>query len=165
MSDVVVEDNKVVTLTYIIYDDSDSSLQEQSDIPVSYLHGSTNSDMFPKVAEGLQGHKVGDVVEITLKPEDGFGEYDAKRTFRDKLEHVPPEFQQIGAEAQFQNDNGETLTMMVVKIENDEVVLDGNHLFAGKTMRFKITIKEIRDASVEEIGNGKVTPGGDAIVH
>lgn len=156
MSEQIVGNNKVITLTYSIFDES-GSVQEQSDIPVSYLHGSANSDMFPKVAEVLEGAKVGDVVKVTLSPEEGFGEYDPSKTYSDDLVNVPPEFQQIGAEASFQNDIGESITMTVVKIENGKIMLDGNHPFAGKIMTFNITIKDIRDATEAEAGSGKVT--------
>ncbi len=46
--------------------------------------------------------------------------------------------------------------MFVVKsIENGEVVFDGNHPYAGKTMTFKMTIVDIRDATVDEAGSGR----------
>lgn len=39
----------------------------------------------------------------------------------------------------------------VIKIENDQVTLDGNHPLAGKDLNFEVEIKEIRDASAEEL--------------
>ncbi|WP_455216827.1 FKBP-type peptidyl-prolyl cis-trans isomerase [Kaarinaea lacus] len=163
MSDEIISTNKVVTLTYIIFD-GEGHVQEQSDIPISYLHGNPNNAMFPKVAEGLEGHKVGDQVEITLSPEEGFGIYDPEKTYSDVIDNVPPEFRHIGAQAEFQNEAGESLTMTVVSMENGMIKLDGNHPFAGKTMTFKITIKNIRDATLDEIGTGKISESS-SIVH
>ncbi len=158
MTEQCIEKNKVVTFTYIIMDES-GSVQEQSDIPMSYLHGADDK-IFPAVMQAMEGHRVGDKVEIVLSPKEGFGEYDANLTYRDKIENVPQEYQQIGAEAEFRSDTGESMKMTVVKIENGEIVLDGNHPFAGKTMTFKVNISDIRDAAEEEIRTGKVVTDG-----
>ncbi len=158
MSGQCVERNKVVTFTYIIMDEN-GSVQEQSDIPMNYLHGADDK-MFPAVMQAMEGHRVGDKVEIVLPPEDGFGEYDPNLTYRDKIENVPPEYQHIGAEAEFRSDTGGSMKMTVVKIENGEIVLDGNHPFAGKTMTFKMNISAIRDAAEEEIRTGKLVTDG-----
>ncbi|HEB86764.1 MAG TPA: peptidylprolyl isomerase [Gammaproteobacteria bacterium] len=160
MSGQRVEKNKVVTFTYIIMDES-GNVQEQSDIPMNYLHGADDK-ILPAVMQAMEGHEVDDRVEIVLPPKEGFGEYDASLTYRDKIENVPPEYQQIGAEAEFRSDTGETMKMTVVKIENGEILLDGNHPFAGKTMTFKVNISAIRDAAEEEVRTGKlVTDGPD----
>ncbi len=158
MSDQIVEKNKVVTFTYIIMDES-GSVQEQSDIPMSYLHGGDDR-IFPAVMAAMEGRKAGETVEIVLPPAEGFGEYDASLTYRDKIENVPPEYRQIGAEAEFRNETGESMNMTVVKVENGEVMLDGNHPFAGKTMTFKVKITAIRDAADEEIRTGQVVTDG-----
>lgn len=156
MSENIVENNKVVTLTYMIYDET--GIQEQSDLPISYLHGE-NHTMFQKIADSLEGKKAGDKLEVELSPEEGFGVRDESKTFSDVIENVPPEFQQIGAEAEFQNEVGEKITMTVVKINEGHVYLDGNHPFAGKNMTFKITVTGIRDATQDEIDSGKVLDG------
>lgn len=165
MSEQRVEKNKVVTFTYRIMDEN-GSVQEQSDIPMSYLHG-TDEKIFSAVMLAMAGHQVGDEIEIVLQPKEGFGEYDTSLTYHDKIENVPSEYQQIGAEAEFRSDTGESVKMTVAKIENGEVVLDGNHPFAGKTMTFKVNISAIRDAAEEEIRTGKlVTDGPDlSIAH
>jgi FKBP-type peptidyl-prolyl cis-trans isomerase SlyD len=41
-----------------------------------------------------------------------------------------------------------------MSVENGEVFLDGNHPFAGKTLTVSMTVKAIRDATIEEIGTG-----------
>ncbi len=157
MSEPTIENNKVVSITYVISDET--GVQEQSDLPVSYLHGENNTELFPRVAEALTGARVGDEIEVELTPEDGFGLRDPSKTFSDAIENVPEEFRHIGAEAEFRNDLGESLTMTVVSVDNGQIVLDGNHPYAGKTMTFKITVKDIRDAAADEIETGKVLHG------
>ena len=163
MSEQKVEENKVVSLTYVIVDETGAVL-EQYDLPISYVHGN-NSNMYPKVAEALEGAKVGDEIEVSLSPAEGFGERDPSLTFSDAIENVPSEYRHIGAEASFENEQGESITMTVVKIEDGKIMLDGNHPFAGKTVTFKLRVKEIRDATEAEVGSGEVAEQGKPVLH
>ena len=154
MSELRVEKHKVVSFTSCILNDK-GEVVEQNDVPMEYVHGADKGEFLGDM-KAMEGAKIGDTIDIELTPENGFGEIDPNKRFRDKIENVPPEFQTIGTEASFQNEKGETLTMKVVAVENGEVFLDGNHPFAGKTMTFRIKILAIRDATVEEVGSGLV---------
>ena len=150
MSNLVTK-HKLVTITYIVEDETGETI-EQNDIPEGYVHG-VGSDLLPALETALDGHASSDVVEVTLSPKDAFGDHDPELTLSDKLDNVPEEFRYVGAQAEFQNENGETKSFMVTKIEGDTLTLDGNHPFAGKTIKFSVTIHDIRDASEEEIAN------------
>nr|VFK49349.1 MAG: FKBP-type peptidyl-prolyl cis-trans isomerase SlyD [Candidatus Kentron sp. TC] len=152
VSNQVVGPNKVVYLTYEIKDTKDNIL-ERTDVPVRYVHGGKNR-LFAKIESSLEGCKVGDTVYVTLDPNEGFGEYDSTLIFTDDIENVPPEYRKIGAEAIFENNRGEQLTMVVNRIEDGKLTLDGNHPFAGKTVIFRVTISSIRDAEETEIEHG-----------
>ena len=157
MSEQRIVANKAVHFTYFIIDELGEQL-EHSDIPIGYVHGA-NSPILAKIGESLGGHKVSDVIEITVSPEDGFGLYRPEMTFTDELDNVPPEFRQIGAEVEMKNDDGEVRQFRVSTIEDGELTLDGNHPLAGKTLTFTITVTEIRDASTEEIVSGELADG------
>ena len=150
----IVEKNKVVSFTHSILNDK-GEVVEQSNVSMEYVHGA-DQRVFPLVVEAMEGAKIGDTKEIILEPLDGFGVYDENKTYRDKLENVPPEYHSVGAEASFKSEDGQELKMKVVSVENGDVFLDGNHPFAGKTMTFKITVKAIRDATAEEVNTGLV---------
>lgn len=152
MSDQIVGANKVVYLTYEIKDAEDNIL-EHTDVPVRYVHGGKNR-LFAKIEDSLEGRKVGETVTVTLNPEDGFGQYNPALTFTDDIENVPPEYRQIGAEAVFENEHGDQVTMVVNQIEDGKLTLDGNHPFAGKVVIFRVTISSIRDAEEVEIKHG-----------
>lgn len=140
---------KLVTLTYRITD-TEGLVLEQNDMPVSYLHGGY-SDMFAKVEQALEGKAAGDVVEVTLAPHEGFGDHDPDLTFTDDLDNVPPEFRRLGAEVEMQNEVGDARTFIVTRIEDGQLTVDCNHPFAGKTVRFRIEIMSVRDATAEEL--------------
>lgn len=147
----IVSEHKLVTITYNIKDEAGETI-EQNDVPVSYVHG-VGSELLPALEAALDGHNAEDVVRVTISPEDAFGIYDPDLSFSDKIDNVPEEFRYVGAQAQFQNEEGDSKTFIVSKIEDDMLTLDGNHPFAGKTITFEATIHDIRDASDEEIAN------------
>lgn len=156
MTDSVVGKQKVVAITYSIVSETGEIL-EQSDIPVYYAHGGVNQ-MFPDVEAALEGRSVGDSIEVVLPQERAFGAHDPSLTFVDDIDNVPPEFRHVGAEVQMQNDQGETRTFVVSKIEDDKLTVDGNHPFAGKTLTYSVTVNDIRDATDEEMKKGVSTP-------
>lgn len=152
MSDIVAK-HKVVSFIYSILNDK-GEVEEKNDIPTDYVHGS-NANIFPAVmSEALDGASVGETREILLPPELGYGAYDENKTYRAKLEDMPPEYHKLGVEATFRDEDGKELLMKVMSVDNGEVFLDGNHPFAGKTMTVSMTVKSIRNATVEEVGSG-----------
>lgn len=152
MTNRYVSQDKVVSFVYSIVDES-GELLEQSDIPISYVHGGKH-DLFEKVEAGLDGCVVGDTIEVSLTPEEGFGEHDPELTYTDKLENVPDEFRFIGAEVEMMNAQGDARKFTVTRIENGKLTVDGNHSMAGKAITFRIKVTGIRDATTEEITNG-----------
>ena len=155
MSDETVSKNKVVTFTYAITDNQTGELLEQSDLPMSYMHG-VDGKMYPSAEQALDGKKVDDTIEVVITPEEGFGFADPEMRYVDDIENVPDEYRHIGAEAMFHNEEGDAIAMKVTRIEDGKITLDANHPFAGKTVKFRITIIALRDATAQELGTGKV---------
>ncbi|MGB5472470.1 MAG: peptidylprolyl isomerase [Gammaproteobacteria bacterium] len=152
MTGQFVSRNKVVSFTYSIVDQAGNVI-EQSDLPISYVHGGPH-DLFEKVEQELEGSVVGDTVAVELSPEEGFGAHDPELTYTDDLDNVPPEFHRVGAEVEMMNDQGDTRKFTVSSIENGKLTVDGNHPMAGKTIVFHIRVTAIRDATPEESANG-----------
>lgn len=152
MTDQFVENNKVVSFTYSIVDDK-GELLEQSDLPISYVHGGKH-ELFDKVVQALDGSVIDDAVEVMLTPEEGFGPHDPELTYTDDIENVPDEFRRIGAEVEMMNDSGESRTFTVTGIKDGKLTVDGNHPMAGKIITFRIKVIDIRDATPAEVENG-----------
>ena len=153
-----IESNKVVSLTYSILGEQGEIL-EQPDLPISYIHGG-HSDLLEKIERALTGKTIGDEVSVALSPEEGFGPHDPDLTFADDLENVPEELRYVGAELKAQNASGEVMKFVVSDIGDNQLTVDGNHPFAGKTVTFKVKVAEVRDATAEELSSGQPsTPG------
>lgn len=165
MSDKVVEKNKVVTFKCTILDEDDN-IVERNDTPMSYLHGGEAGDFLDDM-QIMEGAKVGETRRVTVNAAQGFGERDESLVIHDKLENVPEEYHKEGAVCSFQNDKGEPMSFMVKSIENGEIVFDGNHPYAGKAMTFKMSIIDIREGTVDEIGSGRPADSqqGNSKVH
>lgn len=148
MSNKITE-NKFVSLTYTITDDDDNIL-ERIDMPIQYIQG-INTQVIEKIETALEGHQVGDMVQVTLSPEEGFGAHQPELTFSDDINNVPPQFHNIGAEVEFQDDRGESKIFRVTRIEDGMLTVDGNHPFAGKTITYNINVEEVRDATADEL--------------
>ena len=92
MSQNEIKKSMFVVLTYEIYEESE--ILEQVENPVTLIHGQ-GKKLLPKIEEALLGKKAGDIVEITLKPEEGFGFYDKALVIKDDISNVPQQFRKI----------------------------------------------------------------------
>ena len=144
MSDDIIRPGKYVAVTYTILDER-GNVVEQHDMPIGFVYGS-DTELIGNMEKAVAGKRQGDKVEVQVSPEQGFGERDPSLTFTDKLENVPPQFRQLGAQVQMQNDKGETKSFVVTRIEHGELTVDGNHPLAGKNLLVRATITEVRDA-------------------
>ena len=157
-----IDKDKVVSFVYSIEDESGEIL-EQSDLPISYVHGGKH-DLFEKIEQELEGAVISDTIAVSLNPEEAFGAHDPNLTYTDDIENVPPEFRRIGAEVEMMNDKGDSRKFIVTRIENGRLTVDGNHPMAGKVITFNIKVTGIRDASPDEIENG-VEPMPMPVLH
>lgn len=144
MSDEIIQPGKYVALTYAIVD-VQGAVVEQHDMPLGFVYGS-DTELIGDMDKAVAGKRAGDQVEVEVPPEKGFGAHDPSLIFTDKLDNVPPQFRKVGAEVQMQNDQGETRSFFITRIENGEVTVDGNHPLAGKHLKVRVTIQEVRDA-------------------
>ncbi|MFP5418646.1 MAG: peptidylprolyl isomerase [Gammaproteobacteria bacterium] len=160
---VSVTRNKLVFITYSILD-ARGMVVEQHDIPVGYVQGA-NSGILPAIEAAVEGRQVGDRVEIKLSPEEGYGLRDESLVFVDDIENVPPQFHRVGAEVLFENEQGETKPFYVTKIEDGKVTVDGNPSLAGQSVTCLVNVMDIRDATPEEIRNGRPLDSAPKALH
>lgn len=151
-----VEENKVVTLEFTVYDnDTNEKLEATADLgPFFYIHGI--GAFIPKIEEALEEREKGYTTTLTLTPEEGYGDYDEDLIDEMLVSDFDEEFDEIkeGMEFIADMDDGSEVTYVIKKIDGDKVIVDGNHPFAGKTLRFEVKVDGIRDASDEELEHG-----------
>ena len=125
-----ISDNKLVSMTYCIYEGED--LLENVATPVSFIYGKEKDNE----------------LSIEVSSELGFGEIDEGLIFQDSLENVPEEYRKIGMQIDFANDKGVKRKFRVTKMDDKNITFDGNHLFAGKELLYKIKIIDVADTEL-----------------
>ena len=158
---MTITKNSVVSMHYELTNSSGEVLDSSKDQdPMVYLHGASN--IIIGLEEQLEGKSVGDTIKAEVTPEKGYGmPVDAL------IQQVPTSafgegIDEIQEGMRFQADTEQgPVPVVVTKVENDMVTVDGNHPLAGQHLHFEVSITEVRDASAEEIEHGHVHgPGG-----
>ncbi|MDB4533826.1 peptidylprolyl isomerase [Vicingaceae bacterium] len=156
-----ISKNKVVTITYTLSNDDGDVIDECSaDEPLAYLHGAEN--LIPGLENELQGKSVDDQFKISVSPEEGFGyrTEDLVSTFtRDDFEGV--EDVEVGMHLELELGD-EDLLVRVTQIDDDAITVDGNHELADMSLNFDVTVRDVREATSDEIEHQHVHgPGCD----
>ncbi len=151
-----IQDNRVVAIHYrLTTEDGQEIDASPQDEPLEYLHGHAN--LIPALERELTGHEPGDSVEVTLAPEDAYGEHDAEL-----IQKVPNELfsgvEQVAPGMQFEasDQEGRTQRVFVRSVEDDGVTIDANHPLAGMNLKFDVEVGEVREATDAELTEGRV---------
>jgi FKBP-type peptidyl-prolyl cis-trans isomerase SlyD len=132
--------NTVVTVRYEL--SATSSGQADVEDTFAYLHGGYGG-VLAALEDALEGCDLGAEVSLALPPAEAFGEYDVT------LVRVEPR-DQVPATAAI----GELLEYRIVKVDQDEVWLDANHPYAGKTIYVRCAVLGVRGATPDEVERG-----------
>jgi len=153
---MTIDQHKVITIHYKVVDADSGELIDSSENgqPMTYLHGAQN--IVPGLEKALEGKSVGDEVVVTVKPADAYGERSEEgiqqvpiEVFED-MEKIEP-----GMIVMVETEDG-PLNLVVTEVDETTVTVDANHPMAGKSLTFSVKIKEVRDASEEEVAHGHV---------
>lgn len=152
-SDTEISNDLVVEIHYTLTDSDGKELDSsKGNGPLAYLHGKQN--IIPGLENELTGKKVGDTFNVTIPASEAYGDREHKMIQSvPKSEFKDPSQIQLGI--QFEAQNGYFVT--IIKIENDHVVVDGNHPFAGLDLTFDVEVVGIREATETEVASGHVS--------
>lgn len=154
------EKNKVVAIDYTLRDSDGNLIDESKEGQFAYLHGAEN--IIPGLEKALEGRKAGDSVQVTIEPEEAYGEVDMAKIQEASRSMFPEDIEiKPGMQFQAQTPDGQEVMVTVTAVEGDKVIIDGNHPLAGVTLNFDVTVRDVRDATEEEITHRHVHgPGG-----
>lgn len=152
-----ITQDKVVTFHYRLSEQGESAQTEiennHDGLPMAYLHGHRN--ILPALEKALEGKAAGDVLDVVVAPEDAYGERKPGANQKVPVKHLLSKHKRLlpGMLVKVNTEKG-AVDARVIKPGKFMVELDFNHPLAGKTLNFHIEVKEIRDASEEEIAHG-----------
>jgi len=149
-----IEKDAVVGINYRLTVPDGTEVDSTADRePMEYLHGHQN--IIPGLEKELEGHDVGDDLDVTIGPKEGYGVLDPERVIQVNSEQLGFE-PELGAVVSARLPDGREQHLMIAEIEGETVTLDGNHPLAGQTLRFEVSVASIRKATKEEIANGRI---------
>jgi FKBP-type peptidyl-prolyl cis-trans isomerase 2 len=141
---MTISDGKRVSLEYTIsFENKEIVDTNKGKEPLIYVQGA--DQIFPILEKNLEGLAVGQTKEITLTPEEAYGQRVEGAILEIDKEQLPPDSQQVGALVQGQNQSGQVFQGKIVEIKEDKAVVDLNHPLAGKTLIYEIKIIDIQD--------------------
>ncbi len=151
--------NTVATINYHLKDDDGNTIDQSSDGSFSYLHGANN--IIPGLETALEGKQAGDEVAVTIEPAEAYGEKQLENIQKVPREMFPEDVEiKPGMQFNARSAEGQPLTVTVTAVEDDGIVVDGNHPLAGVRLHFEVKVVDVREASNEELEHGHVhTPG------
>lgn len=140
-----VENGKYVKIEYELYlADNDEVIDAGT---LVYRHG--YGEIFPAIERQLEGLSVGDTLDITLSPEEAFGEFDRELVREIPLSYFEDKDIQPGQILRAQTVDGTVLQFTVLDVKDDTVYADFNHPLAGETVRFRIRVLNISEEEPE----------------
>ena len=153
-----IEKNKVAQIEYTLTDDKGEVMDASSGNPLAYLHG--HSNLIPGLEKELEGKTTGDKFKITVPANEAYGE-----RVEALIQTVPSEMFQgvdnleVGMRFEAQSEQG-MHSVEITAMEGDQVTVDGNHPMAGLELTFDVEVKDVRDATEEEIEHGHAHGAG-----
>ncbi len=100
--------------------------------------------LIPGFEAAVTGRAEGEKVSVSLPPEEAYGEHNDEMVLvvpRSEVPaHITPE---VGMELQLSMEGGD-VDVVISRVTDEEVELDGNHPLAGKTLKFDIEIVKVQ---------------------
>lgn len=118
----------------------DSSRERE---PLEFEVGS--GQVIPGFDRAVEGLEVGDSREVTLDPEEGYGEPREDLVVDVDRDQFPQESEpEVGRQVQVQVAPGQNRVATITGIEDEAITLDLNHPLAGKPLTFDVELVEIK---------------------
>lgn len=159
MSIEKVEDGVVVSMEYKLTVDGEVLDSSDQAGPLQFLAGYGN--IIPGLEKEMMGMKIGDSKEVTVQPEDGYGEFDEEAFMDVPRSEFPADMKlEEGLELHVTDEDGEHQAAYVQSFDDKNVKLDFNHPLAGAVLNFYVKVVGLREPNAEELDHGHVHEEG-----
>ena len=155
---MIVEKNKVVSLSYKLKVNGETVENVGIDSPLVFLAGTGN--LLPKFEQNLDGLKINDNFDFQLIAGEAYGPVNKEaivdipiKAFEVEGE-IDRDLLKAGSQIPMLDQSGNRLNGSIIKFDDEFVTMDFNHPLAGNELHFNGTIVEIREATTDEIEHG-----------
>ncbi|HEX5668608.1 MAG TPA: peptidylprolyl isomerase [Chitinophagaceae bacterium] len=93
---------------------------------------------------GVQGMAVGEKKTIEIAPQDAYGERDDEAIIEFPASNIPEDMTlEPGMQLTLRNQFGQPIPVVVLEVKEEIVIMDANHMLAGKDLVFEVELVEI----------------------
>ena len=159
---MIIDLNKIVTISYQLFSLGEGQapimIEERSvDDPLEFIFG--QGFLLAKLEEAIKGQGRGFQKEINLHPRDAYGLHQPElQAWLDPKTFPKEQEIELGMKFQTQGPSGDVISVIVKDIQDDKVLVDGNHPLAGLKIRFDLKVLRVREATEEELLKKEVNP-------
>jgi FKBP-type peptidyl-prolyl cis-trans isomerase SlyD len=150
-----VAKNTVVAIDYTLRDSAGKVLDSSDGSePLRYIHGT--GAIISGLEAAIEGANPGDRLDVSLAAADAYGERDEAlvvEVARAQFAEVPD--LAVGMQFRARSSDGDRV-FTVTGVAEEQVTVDGNHPLAGQALRFDVEVKDVREATPEELDHGHV---------
>ncbi len=146
-----ISPNCFALLDYVLLSADDEVLDDsaaEGGKPIKYVHG--YAMLVPGLESRLVGLTAGEEKEILVPAVEAYGEHDDELVYELGRDEVQGELDE-GDEIVLEDEAGDQASVFVVELTKDTVVVDGNHPLAGIDLRYRVKIREVREATTDEL--------------
>ncbi|MBL4783620.1 MAG: peptidylprolyl isomerase [Porticoccaceae bacterium] len=150
---MLITKDTVVLFHYTLKNDEGEVIESSNEQePTAYLQG--HGGMIRGVQLALEGKQAGDKFNVTVHPQEGYGERRDDSIQRVPVKHLmgAKKWRQ-GMIATVQTENGQR-QVTIAKMGKFMAKVDTNHPLAGQILHFDIDIIDVREGTQEEISHG-----------
>jgi len=143
---MTVSDGKTISMEYTLTLENKEVLDTNvGGEPLTFTQGS--HQIIPGLETALTGMKAGESKQVTVVPEQAYGEVKPKALQEVPIDQIPPDARKVGVQLQGKDGQGRTVHPKVAEVKEQVVVLDFNHPLAGKTLYFDVKILDVQTAT------------------
>jgi FKBP-type peptidyl-prolyl cis-trans isomerase SlyD len=154
-----IANNTAASIHYTLTNDAGEELDTTAGgKPFVYLHGHGN--IILGLEKVLHNKNVGDKFDVRIEAGDAYGEFSedmiqvvSKEMF-DGIDKV-----EVGMQFHAAVNSGSGV-ITVIKVDGDDITIDGNHPMAGQALTFAIEVVDVRLATKEEKSHGHIHGAG-----
>lgn len=117
----------------------DSSLEGE---PFEFTLG--DGSVIPGFDAALLGMAEGEEKTLAILPEHAYGPRDEELVAEIERDQIPPEIvPEVGAILQISSEEGEASNVIITRVTDISITLDGNHPLAGQELIFEVKLLEV----------------------
>lgn len=153
-----INQNKVVELIYTLEVDGAVADQTTEERPLDFIFGT--GSLLPKFEENILNKVAGDEFDFQLTAEEGYGQrtdeaiVELPKNIFEIDGVIKEDLLVVGNVIPMMNNMGGVMPGKVVEVKDETVVMDFNHMMAGKDLHFTGKILTVREATEQELTEG-----------